>query len=756
MRLLFAVPLLLASMVSAETSAPPALPLPVASFGATAVPGGDVFIYGGHAGVRHKYNREDVDGSLHRWQVSSATWEKLSADEPAQGASLVTTEKGIIRIGGMAARNEKGKSQDLWSSETASLYNVATGAWQPLPKLPLRRSSHDSAIIGQTLYVVGGWSLQGDQDIIWHDTYLTLDLSKPDAQWVSHPQPFKRRALAAQPVGTKLYCIGGMDSDEQVTSVVSVLDTTTGKWSDGPSLPQDKIGGFGFAAVAHENRVFSSGAAGILLELRGNAWVPIAKLAHPRFFHRLVPGGKGQLIALGGESRDGKKALPEIISLPEPNSAPLAEAPTGEKTPAATSSTHGQGKTPNSGETKKAASITWPASLPPSESDWPRYQGPRGDGTTPEVGWRKDWPADGPTVLWKAEAGKGLASFAVVGQRAYTAGNDGKDQDTLWCLDLETGKPLWSRSFPVPTRCHEMPIVPYGPAATPTVLEGKAWFISREGDLWCVNANNGEIIWQKHLLKDLGGKRPVYGYSGSPFVQEGKLYLDVGGSGKSNACLDAASGQVLWQTGDGEAGYATPHLIKHEGQDVLVLFKGEALELRAAADGKLLARHPMETRDFCNAATPVTWGNTIFISHTGNAGAVALQWNGSAELTPRWSERGLGLLFHSGVPMQGHLLAFNDGLRGANELRLLDLADGHNLWTSKEVEKGTALLTDDGYAFLLTNKGELVLAYLTQDNLDIRQRVQVLPAKTWVQPVLAHRRLLCKNNEGAVVCLDLR
>jgi outer membrane protein assembly factor BamB len=188
-------------------------------------------------------------------------------------------------------------------------------------------------------------------------------------------------------------------------------------------------------------------------------------------------------------------------------------------------------------------------------------------------------------VLWQAELGKGLASFAVVGQRAFTAGNDGADHDTLWCLDLETGKPLWKHTIDVPTRAHEMPIVPYGPAATPTVESDKAWFISREGDILCLESNSGKVVWQKNLVRDLGGKRPVYGYSTSPAVHDGRLYLDAGGTGKSNACLDAATGEVIWQTGDGEAGYATPYVIKRDGHEVLVSFKGEALELRNAKDG---------------------------------------------------------------------------------------------------------------------------------------------------------------------------
>jgi hypothetical protein len=130
---------------------------------------------------------------------------------------------------------------------------------------------------------------------------------------------------------------------------------------------------------------------------------------------------------------------------------------------------------------------------------------------------------------------------------------------------------------------------------------------------------------------------------------------------------------------------------------------------------------------------------------------------GELALTEVWSDREIGLLFHSGLPVgPDKLLVFNDQVRGANDLRLLDLKTGQTLWKNTEIDKGTGLITADGLALLLTSKGEIVLAQVHADKLDIQQRAQVLGGKCWVQPVLSHRRLLCKNNEGSVVCLDLR
>lgn len=734
MKTLSLISLLVTLSTTLAAQAPPELPLPVASFGAAGLADGSLYFYGGHSGKRHKYNRDEVHGDLFRWKPGSEKWESLLKDEPAQGASLVVAKDGVIRIGGMAARNEKGKEQDLWSSETAALYRVSDGKWHALPKLPQRRSSHDSIVSGDTLYVIGGWRLEGESDAVWHETYLTLDLSKADAVWESHAQPFKRRALAVQSVGTKVYAIGGMTDDDETTTAVSVLDTTTGTWSEGPKLPADKIGGFGFAALAHEGRLFASGVSGQLLELRGDAWVSVARLEHPRYFHRLLIGGAGKIIAIGGESREGKKAPPEVIALPAKASTPMPE------------------EAKKSASTRKASPApVFTETTKKLESDWPRYQGPRGDGTTPEAGWNTKWPADGPPVLWEAELGKGLASFAVVGDRVFTCGNDGADRDTVFCLDLETGRPVWRHTFEVPTKAHEMSIVPYGPATTPTVVDDRVYVISREGDLLCLDAQSGAVKWQKSFLKDFGGKRPVYGWSTSPALHEGRLYLDVGGAEGSNVCLDAATGEKIWQTGGGEAGYATPFV----SGTLLVLFKGEALELRAAADGRLLARHATETRDFCNCATPVRHDDLFFISHTGTMGSRALAWDETA-LTELWSEREVGLLFQSGVPVQGHILAFNDAKRGVNDLRLIDLATGLSRWETGEIDKGNAMVCDDGHALILTSKGELVLSRLLADKIDILSRVQVLGGKSYVQPVLAHGRILCRNNEGSTVCLDVR
>jgi outer membrane protein assembly factor BamB len=396
--------------------------------------------------------------------------------------------------------------------------------------------------------------------------------------------------------------------------------------------------------------------------------------------------------------------------------------------------------------------LAFSATLP--AADWPSFQGPNRDNTTPETGWRKDWPADGPPILWKLNVGRGLTSFAVVVGKVFTAGNDGADKDSIVCLDLESGRELWRHTYACLTAAHPMSIVPFGPAGTPCVSEGRVFTLSREGDLLCLDAEKGKVIWKKNLVNDLKGKRPVYGYGSSVLAEPGRVFVDAGGADGSTVCLDAKTGDVIWAKGSGEAGYATPVLAKLGDANTLIVFKGEALTVINPETGTELARHETTTRDFCNCATPAVRGSTVFISHTGDDGSTALDWK-SGKLTTAWNERTLGMLFNSGVPWKQSLIVFNDQVRGSKDLRCLDMATGKSLWVCTEIDKGTAIYSDD-HLFVLTSTGELVLAKPLPDKLDILSRAQVLSGKTYILPVLSNGRLLCKNNMGDVVCLDLK
>ena len=303
-----------------DTSFPP-LPEAVASFGA-ATADGWVYVYGGHRGERHQYNAEDVSGAFHRLNLAHpAQWERLAGSQPLQGTTLVPRGSVLYRIGGMAAQNRRGEPAELRSTASVERFEVSRASWESLPPLPAPRSSHDAAIVGDMVYVAGGWQLDGGASKgIWHDTLLALDLSRPDASWQSLPQPFQRRALAMAALGSKLYFLGGIDPEGNRSLAVDVFDTVAGTWSSGPGLPPGPMQGFGCSAMTLADRVYFSGLKGQLhrLSATDNAWEAVARLRHARFFHRLVPAGATGVLALGGEDSEAKRDDLEYLSVAGP------------------------------------------------------------------------------------------------------------------------------------------------------------------------------------------------------------------------------------------------------------------------------------------------------------------------------------------------------------------------------------------------------------------------------------------------------
>jgi hypothetical protein len=240
-------------------------------------------------------------------------WEPLPSAAPGQGQPLVAYTGFIYRIGGMAARNPAGAKQDLYSMNLVQRFDPRARRWEDIASMPEPRSSHDAVVLGDKLYVAGGWQLIGGTNKpIWPRTALLLDLAKAHAGWREFPQPFQRRALALAALGTRLYCIGGMDSNNQPTLAVEIYDTATGQWSKGPDLPPGKNKGFACSAIAQDGKIYVSAFQGDLLRLSadGSAWEAVGRLERPRMAHRLVTAGTTQLVALGGE--DGEEKRPDL------------------------------------------------------------------------------------------------------------------------------------------------------------------------------------------------------------------------------------------------------------------------------------------------------------------------------------------------------------------------------------------------------------------------------------------------------------
>jgi Kelch motif len=294
------------------------LPLGLTSFGAV-LANDQIVLFGGQTAGAHSYWDKSQNGEL-LWLGSAgdAAWHRTDAGRGVQGLGMVSHGTRVYRLGGFEARNAEGQPDDLHSLADCAWIDVkvldgATAAeWQPAPPLPEPRSSFDACIVDDTVFVAGGWTLNGDQPSVWCESACSLNLADPESGWQALPKPpFQRRALSLGYQGKRLYAIGGMEESGDISNAVNVLDLEKGEWSDGPSLPEGgPMEGFGTACCTVAGRLVISTYGGTVYRLSeaGDAWEKVHQLPTARFFHRLLPWGEDAVLVVGGTNMEsGKK-----------------------------------------------------------------------------------------------------------------------------------------------------------------------------------------------------------------------------------------------------------------------------------------------------------------------------------------------------------------------------------------------------------------------------------------------------------------
>lgn len=380
-------------------------------------------------------------------------------------------------------------------------------------------------------------------------------------------------------------------------------------------------------------------------------------------------------------------------------------------------------------------------------ADWPNYRGPNHDGISRETDWQSQWGDAGPAVLWKNSVGVGFSTTAVAKGRAYTMGNTAKNNptDIVFCFDAETGKEIWRHTYPCPLLPNSYE---GGTLCTPTVDNGKVYTLSKIGDLFCLDAGTGKVVWQKQLNKDLGFKLPTWHFASSALVTGDLLILNMGSAGLA---LNKSTGEIVWQSGKGKCGYATPVPFEMDGQPCVAIMSEVTLFTVKQADGKPLWQYPWKTMYEINAADPVVAGNRMFITSGYKHGCAMLEVTagGAKKL---WENKAMSMQINCPILRDGYAYGFDE-----NVFKCVKLDDGKELWQDRGLGKGSLMMSADGRLIIMSEKGELVIARADPQRFNVVARAQILPkTKCWTSPVLANGRLYARNANGDCVCVDVK
>jgi outer membrane protein assembly factor BamB len=379
--------------------------------------------------------------------------------------------------------------------------------------------------------------------------------------------------------------------------------------------------------------------------------------------------------------------------------------------------------------------------------DWPQWRGPNRDGISKETGLLKQWPTEGPPLVWKAKgAGAGYSTMSVSGGRLFTMGLRG-DREFVIAFDVATGKEAWATAHGGAYRDSRGD----GPRGTPTVDGNNVYALGGNGDLSCLDARTGRIVWGMNVLQKFGGENIGWGISESPLVIGEKLLVNAGGPGASIVALNKKDGALIWKSQSDKAGYSSGMPVEIGSTTQVVFFTDKRALGLDLKDGKLLWEYPRAANDTANVATPVVRGNRVFISSDYGTGAGLVEIKADGKAQEVYFTKEMRNHHSSSVLIGDYLYGFSSSI-----LTAMKFDTGEVAWKDRSVGKGS-LVYADGNLYCLSENGVvgLVEATPTAYNEKGRFRIQQGSLPTWTHPVVARGRLYLRDQD-TIYAYDVR
>jgi outer membrane protein assembly factor BamB len=259
---------------------------------------------------------------------------------------------------------------------------------------------------------------------------------------------------------------------------------------------------------------------------------------------------------------------------------------------------------------------------------WPQFRGADRTNTVSEgPTLARSWPAEGLKELWRLPVGSGYSGAAICDGRVYLADYDEENEgDAVRCLSLEDGQEIWRHFFPVFVKYeHGMS------RAVPAVSGDHVVVVGPRCDVYCLDADTGELNWQMDLVDQFGTQVPEWHASQCPLIEDGNLILAPGGAPLMMA-IDVDSGQTLWETPNpGEWGMTHSSIagFDHPAGRQYVYCTTRGVVGVAASDGRLLWKFEDWKIPQAVVPTPVPVGkDRIFLSGGYESGCVMIHVTG--------------------------------------------------------------------------------------------------------------------------------
>ena len=416
---------------------------------------------------------------------------------------------------------------------------------------------------------------------------------------------------------------------------------------------------------------------------------------------------------------------------------------------------------------------TWTAA-----AQWHQYLGPNGDSTSSETGLLDQWPADGPTELWRIDVGPGFGAAAVDNGEAFILDRKLGEADILRVLDVKTGKEKWRHQYDAPGR-----VGFEGSRCTPSVTDTHIFTTGQFGHLYAFDRKAQEVAWSINLLEKYpdedGSDKQGWGYGMNPLlVGDMVVAASYADEHPGLIAFDQKTGEVVWESeafGDSSM-YSSPQLKTIAGVEAIAVRNIKNLFFIDPKTGKTLFKHEVYGSGKI-PITPVTvlpgknkMNSRVFVTQGYEMGSVMLDvtTTRSGMVVKEEYRTVEGSQIHPAILIGEHLY-INHGENATHGkarrkfagLACVDPANGKVLWNTGDepfLGRGAMLYADGKLIMQDAEEGRLFLVAPSPEGYKEISSFQATDAnqkKAWAPLTLANGLLIVRDQDE-MVCFDLR
>ena len=385
------------------------------------------------------------------------------------------------------------------------------------------------------------------------------------------------------------------------------------------------------------------------------------------------------------------------------------------------------------------------------------FRGVGRTGIYKETGLLRKWPENGPAVLLSIEGvGKGFSQPILADNKIFITGIKKDTTDVLSAYNLQ-GDLLWE--------------TPYGRSwtasyidsrSTPTYENGKLYVCSGTGQVSCVDAATGNLIWQVNASKKYNGEIYKHGDAEALLLTKDAVLYTTGGEQNAMVALSKKDGSLVWKSGSrGRAkAYASPVLINHNGKDIILAQTSKDIIAIRPDNGdilwnyNLLQYHLISTGVGAQANPALYHNGEIFVTsgydHPGVMLSLSEDGN-SVQL--KWKNDTIDTHFGGVVLVDGNIYGSNWENNARGKWASVNWETGRTNWETKWENKGSIIFAD-GMLYLLEEKrGNVALVEPSPKALKIVStfKVEEGAGPYWAHPAIYDGKLFIRHGDVLMV-----